>query len=132
SHAPLIQAALERGLHVLCEKPLVRSVEELRPVAALARASGRVLHTVHNWHHAPIVTLAHDLVQRAEIGEVARVEWRTLRTQPAMAGDGQRDNWRLDPAVAGGGVLSDHGWHVGYVIARWIGARPTAVRARLE
>ena len=58
SHAPLIRAALERGVHVLCEKPLVRSADELSPVAALARASGRVLHTVHNWHHAPIVTLA--------------------------------------------------------------------------
>ena len=53
-------------------------------------------------------------------------------TQPAAAGDGQGDNWRLDPAVAGGGVLSDHGWHVCYVIQRWLGTRPLAVQARLE
>ena len=132
SHAPLIRAALERGVHVLCEKPLVRSADELGPVTELARTSGCVLHTVHNWHHAPIVRLAADLLRTGEIGRPTRVVWQTLRTQPAAAGDGQGDNWRLDPAVAGGGVLSDHGWHACYVIQRWLGAWPLAVQARLE
>ena len=132
SHAPLIRSALGRGLHVLCEKPLVRSLDELGPVAELAQASGRILHTVHNWHHAPIVRLASELVRHGEIGALRGVVWRTLRTKPAVTGDGQGDNWRLDPAVAGGGVLSDHGWHVCYVIRRWVGAEPTAVSARLE
>ena len=130
SHAALIRAALGRGLHVLCEKPLVRSLEELGPVAAFAQASGRVLHTVHNWHHAPIVRRAAELVRGGQIGALTRVVWHTLRTKPAVAGDGHGDNWRLDP-LAGGGVLSDHGWHACYVIQRWVGAWPTAVSARL-
>ena len=133
SHAPLIRAALERGVHVLCEKPLVRSANELAAVADLARASGCVLHTVHNWHHAPMVRLASDLVRAGEIGRPTRVVWHTLRTRPAAAGQSGDDNWRLDPAVAGGGVLSDHGWHVSYVIRRWLGGGPPlAVQARLE
>ena len=122
SHAPLIQVALGRGVHVLCEKPLVRSADELGAVAELVRASGCVLHTVHNWHHAPIVRLAGDLLGAGAIGRPHRVVWHTLRTRPAVAGNGQGDNWRLDPAVAGGGVLSDHGWHVCYVIQRWLGS----------
>ncbi len=132
SHADLIRRSLERGLHVLCEKPLVRSLDELAPVADLAHATGRALHTVHNWHHAPIVRLATDLVRRGEIGALTRVAWHTLRTKPAGAGDGEDDNWRLDPAIAGGGVLSDHGWHVCYVIHGWAGTWPVAVSARLE
>jgi predicted dehydrogenase len=99
-------------------------------VTAKARAAGRVLHTVHNWHHAPIVRLADQLIRAGEIGALTRVVWHTLRTRPAAAGDGQGDNWRLDPLVAGGGVLSDHGWHVCYVLQRWVGAWPTAVSAR--
>jgi predicted dehydrogenase len=91
-----------------------------------------VLQAVHNWHHAPIVRLSTDLVRRGEIGRLMRVSWQTLRTQPALAGDGGADNWRLDPDIAGGGVLSDHGWHVCYLIHRWIGAWPVAVSARLE
>jgi predicted dehydrogenase len=132
SHAPLIRAALARGLHVLCEKPLVGSPGELEPLVRLATAEGRVLHTVHNWHHAPIVRRTRELVRAGRIGRVTRVVWETLRTRPAAtSGDGD-ENWRLDPTVAGGGVLTDHGWHVFYIIQRWVGEAPRTVSARLE
>lgn len=129
SHAPLIQSALERGLHVLCEKPLVSSPAELRSVSHAARSAGRVLHTVHNWHHAPILSLTADLIREGEIGRVRRIVWETLRVRPAAGGG---VNWRVDPAVAGGGVLTDHGWHVFYVLPAWVGGRPRSVGARLE
>src|SRR5262245_66057385 len=35
-------------------------------------------------------------------------------------------------ALVGGGVLTDHGWHVCYVIQRWIGTPPLSVSATLE
>jgi predicted dehydrogenase len=132
SHAPLIRAALERGLHVLCEKPLVGALDDLPPLARLAAESGRALHTVHNWHHAPIVRRTAELVQEGRIGRISHVVWHTLRTRPAAAGDERNGNWRVDPAVAGGGVLTDHGWHVFYVVQRWIGGRPLSVSATLE
>src|SRR5207245_2256135 len=52
--------------------------------------------------------------------------------RPASAGDEPTGNWRVDPAVAGGGVLSDHGWHVFYIVQRWVGEPPVSVSARLE
>jgi predicted dehydrogenase len=130
SHAALIEAALARGLHVLCEKPLVGSLVELERLAGLARTARAVLHTVHNWHQAPVVRATDTLIREGRIGAVREVVWRTLRTQPAAAAGG--DSWRVDPAIAGGGVLTDHGWHVSYVIPRWVGAPPDAVSARLE
>lgn len=133
SHAALIRQALERGLHVLCEKPLVDSLGELRQLAERAAGTDRVLHTVHNWHHAPIVRQTGALVADGAIGRVTEASWHTLRTQPAaVAADGGADNWRVDPDIAGGGVLTDHGWHVCYILHRWIGATPTAVSAQLE
>ncbi|HTO11738.1 MAG TPA: Gfo/Idh/MocA family oxidoreductase [Candidatus Binatia bacterium] len=132
SHAPLIEAALARGVHVLCEKPLVRSRDELSRVSGLAAAARRVLHTVHNWHHAPIVRRTAELIRAGAVGRVTRVTWHTLRARPAATRDGQGTNWRLDPSVSGGGILTDHGWHVFYLVQRWVGARPVAVRARLE
>src|SRR5690348_4800278 len=119
SHAPLIEQALAGGLHVLCEKPLVRSRDELARVRRLAAARSRVLHTVHNWHHAPIVRRTAELVTEGAVGRVERVTWHTLRARPAATRDGQGTNWRVDPDVAGGGILTDHGWHVFYVVARW-------------
>src|SRR6059036_2066473 len=132
SHAPLIRGAIDRGLHVLCEKPLVHSLDDLGSLRALAEEHGRVLHTVHNWHHAPIVRRTATLVREGAIGQVTRVDWHTLRTRPAVAGGGDGENWRLDPQIAGGGVLADHGWHVFYVVQRWIGERPLSVSATLE
>jgi predicted dehydrogenase len=132
THAPLIERALARGLHVLCEKPLVHSPEALARITALAAKRDRVLHTVHNWHHAPIIRQAQTLVREGAIGRVTRIEWATLRTQPAAVRDAHEGNWRLDPALAGGGILTDHGWHVFYLLLRWAGQSPTSVRARLE
>jgi predicted dehydrogenase len=129
SHAGLIAAALGRGCHVLCEKPLVSSPDELARVVRLATAAGRVLHTVHNWHHAPIVRRAGELVRDGAIGRVERVLWETLRTRPAAS---REANWRIDPAMAGGGILTDHGWHTFYVLRRWLGEEPRSVRAALE
>lgn len=130
SHADLIEAALGRSLHVLCEKPLVGSLAQLDRLAALARAADVAFHTVHNWHHAPLVRATDAAIRAGRIGAVREVVWQTLRTQPAVAANG--DGWRVDPEIGGGGVLTDHGWHVAYVIPRWVGARPEAVSARLE
>jgi predicted dehydrogenase len=131
SHAGIIESVLDHRLHVLCEKPLVRSISELAAVVRRAAAAGRVLHTVHNWHHAPIVRRVRELVRDGAIGGLRHVTWHTLRTRPAGGRD-PAGNWRVDPGVAGGGVLTDHGWHVFYVLGRWIGERPTAVSATLE
>jgi predicted dehydrogenase len=132
SHAALIERALSAGLHVLSEKPLVTRVEDAKPLAETAARAGRVLHTVHNWLEAPICRKISRLIDEGAIGEVRSVSWRTLRTQPAIAvsADGVT-NWRVDPAMAGGGILFDHGWHALYCVMRWAGV-PVSVAARLE
>lgn len=132
SHATLIRGALARGRHVLCEKPLVSAPADLAPLTRLAAQTGRILYTVHNWHYAPIVQRTAELIHEGRIGGIKHVIWHTLRTRPASAGDERTGNWRVDPAVAGGGVLSDHGWHVFYVIQRWVGEPPLSVSARLD
>ena len=131
THAALIQGALRRGAHVLCEKPLVASLEELGAVRRLVSETGRVLVTVHNWRHAPILRHAGELVQQGEIGHLRRILWQTLRVEPA-GNSGGASTWRADPAMAGGGILADHGWHAFYLVQQWTGQPPTGISARLE
>jgi predicted dehydrogenase len=131
-HQRLITNALARGIHVLCEKPLVCSREELRVVTEMGQQNGLVLHTVHNWHYAPIIRRTADLLAQGAIGRITRIVWATLRTRPAPVRAGDGANWRLDPALSGGGILTDHGWHVFYLLQKWVGEAPTAVSARLE
>ena len=132
SHAALIERALCAGLHVLSEKPLVTTVEDAKRVAAAAARARRVLHAVHNWLEAPICRKISALIDEGAIGAVRFVRWRTLRTQPAIAVSAEGvTNWRVDPAMAGGGILFDHGWHALYCVMRWAGV-PVGAAARLE
>ena len=132
SHAEIIGRALDAGLHVLSEKPLVTRVDDAARLKSAAARAGRVLHTVHNWLRAPICLKVSALIDEGAIGAVRSVRWSTLRTQPATAVTAPGvANWRVDPKLAGGGVLFDHGWHALYCVARWAGA-PVRVSARLE
>ena len=56
--------ALERGLHVLCEKPLTLDTSEYRRIAETARRRDRAVFTVHNWACAPIWAKAAQLAHR--------------------------------------------------------------------
>ena len=133
THAPLVRAALARSLHVLCEKPLVLSPEELRGLPVLAADKDRTLCTVHNWLRSPAISRMTALVRAGEMGELRRARWETLRDKPAAAvGDSPEANWRVDPSQSGGGILVDHGWHALYTISAWMGEAPSRIAARLE
>jgi predicted dehydrogenase len=66
------------------------------------------------------------------IGELRGVEIETLRVEDCAAADPDRPNWRRDPAIAGGGVLMDHGWHAIYLARQWFGTEPSEIHASLH
>lgn len=131
SHAALTGQALDARLHVLCEKPLAIRAVDAAFVAAAAGSAGRIVHTVHNWLEAPICRMISALISEGAIGAVRSLRWRTLRTGPAGA-TAAGGTWRLDPAMAGGGILLDHGWHALYCAMRWAGGSPRRIAALLE
>ncbi|HEY6146410.1 MAG TPA: Gfo/Idh/MocA family oxidoreductase [Thermoanaerobaculia bacterium] len=133
AHAEAIRLALDRGLHVLCEKPLVLDRGALADLSRLAAARDRALAAVHNWRHAPAIALATEAVRSGRIGSVRRATWEVLRERPSVAAvRPDAPNWRLNPAVSGGGILVDHGWHAAYVLAGWMAEPLSRVGARLE
>src|SRR6266446_9785081 len=66
-------AALEKGLHVMCEKPMTLHALEARNLANLARS--RHLHFVipYGWNYTDIAAKARDLIRQGEIGEIEHV-----------------------------------------------------------
>jgi predicted dehydrogenase len=128
---PMLQA-LARGWNVLCEKPLLLDSVELEKVRSLARESGRAVVPVHNWKYAPIVRQATEVLRSGAIGNLRDLEIETLRIQDCAVADPDHPNWRRDPAIGGGGVLMDHGWHAIYLARDWFGEEPLEVRASLH
>lgn len=72
-HAPITLAALERGLHVYCQKPLTRTVAEARAVARSARSAGVVTQMGIQNHSLAPYAQAHELFRAGHIGRVHEV-----------------------------------------------------------
>jgi predicted dehydrogenase len=131
-HGEPMLDALARGWNVLCEKPLLLDLVELEKARGAAREAGRAVVPVHNWKYAPIVKRATEMLRSDTIGPLREVEIETLRIQDCAVADPDHPNWRRDPAIAGGGVLMDHGWHAIYLARHWFGEEPVEVRASLH
>jgi predicted dehydrogenase len=131
-HGEPMLEALERGWNVLCEKPLLLDMAELEKVRTRARETGRAVVPVHNWKYAPIVRRATEALRSGAIGELSEIEIETLRIEDCAAVDPANPNWRRNPAIAGGGILMDHGWHAIYLARHWFGEDPTGIEAKLE
>jgi predicted dehydrogenase len=131
-HGQPMLEALARGWNVLCEKPLLLDLVELEKIRSLARQSGRAVVPVHNWKYAPIVRRATEMLRSGAIGRLRQIEIETLRIQDCAVADPDHPNWRRDPAIAGGGILMDHGWHAIYLARHWFGEDPIDVHASLE
>ncbi|MGH2389269.1 MAG: Gfo/Idh/MocA family protein, partial [Chloroflexota bacterium] len=88
--------------------------------------------TINTWVQSDLHRLVTQAVAEGAIGAVRHVTLRTLRPDCALGVATWQPRWRTDPAYAGGGIVLDHGWHQLYLMARWIGAAPTGVQARLR
>ncbi len=127
-HFAPAMAALQRGLHVLCEKPLTLDLGEFETLAAAAKRADRALFTVHNWAYSPQWQAFERLARLA--GPLDSASILVKRAQPSVSATA--DDWRRDLARAGGGILVDHGWHNLYLLVRLFDEQPRLSEVRLE
>ena len=79
AHAEAATLALERGCHVLVEKPFATNVDDARRVTELAEQRGLVLGVVQNWRTKSAGRALRDAVQGGVIGQVSHIFFRYLR-----------------------------------------------------
>jgi predicted dehydrogenase len=128
-HPEQVLRGCTSGVHVLCEKPLWTSTQELQRIHGSATTCEKVVFVVNNWKHAPLWKKAIELVRSNAIGQVQDVTLSVLRTPGSGGG---LSDWRRCLEIAGGGILLDHGWHNLYLILSIIGEKPLSVSATLE
>lgn len=106
-HAPITIAALEAGKHVICEKPLARTVEEASAMVEAAKRNKVFLKTGSNLRYFSNVKKAKELVGSGAIGE-------PLFVRGWIGHDGQKilHAWNVNREMAGGGTLLDNGAHI--------------------
>jgi UDP-N-acetyl-2-amino-2-deoxyglucuronate dehydrogenase len=114
THEALTCAALAAGRHVVCEKPLGRTVEECDRMLDAAGAAGRQLLPVHNRVYSHAMTRVHELAAAGELGSVFLAESVGVES-PATV---DAAAW-LRTDVSLGGVVIAQATHPLYVL-RWL------------
>lgn len=131
-HAAIAHAALDKGLHVLCEKPLTTTLEDAKSLLDHATRAKRVLFPCHNYKHAPVVRAIREIIESGKIGKVRSLTLNTYRNTHAKGVTEWKTHWRRTKSFSGGGIAMDHGSHTFYLTFDWLGSYPTAVTAKMS
>jgi myo-inositol 2-dehydrogenase/D-chiro-inositol 1-dehydrogenase len=107
--------------HILCEKPLGISVEEMRRAIRICDMNGIELMTAFPCRYLPAVVQAKNAVDRGDIGDIVAIKGKNRGSLPG--------GWFTMPALSGGGALLDHTVHVMDLMNWFIGSEVTEVYA---
>ncbi len=95
--------AAQAGKHVLCEKPLARTLADARVMKAACDAAGVILMEAFMWRHHPQHVIVRDLFMQGAIGDVGyvRAAFNYVMSGPRLE---NRDH-RIRPDMQGGGLM---------------------------
>ncbi len=135
-HYPAAKAFLERGIHVICDKPLTSNLEDAKKLKEVADRSKALFVLTHNYTGYPMVRQAREMVAEGALGAIRVVQaeyaqdWLTEAVEQTGA---KQAVWRTDPKQAGaGGSTGDIGTHA-YNLACFVsGLRLDSLAADLD
>jgi predicted dehydrogenase len=127
SHYSYAMQALEKGIHVLCEKPLTLHYKEAREMADLAQVNALITMTPFTYSFMPTTRYIKELLDSGYIGKPYHLNMRYY------TGYGRNTDyiWRFDKGIAGSGAVGDIGSHFIY-IAYLLFGEITGIFAKLD
>ncbi len=105
THHEICLAALAAGKHVLCEKPLARTLVQAEEMAAAARRAGVCHGVAFNYRRVPAVALARRVITEGRLGRIYHL--RSSFLQDWLLDPDTPMSWRLRKEDAGSGTLGD-------------------------
>jgi len=122
-HHPVARAFLERGIHVICDKPLTTTLDDAEELCRESTENDLVFCVTYNYSGFPMVKEARERVRRGDLGEIRKVVveysqgWLSTLLE---AKDHKQAAWRVDPERAGASsALGDIGSHAEH-LARYV------------
>ncbi len=118
THYTISKAALNAGLHVVCEKPLCFTSEQGEELARLAESKERVVGVTYGYAGAQMVHQARNMIKRGDLGDIRIIQMQFAHgyhsSEVETSDPGTK--WRVNPATAGPSyVLGDIGTHILFI-----------------
>ncbi len=114
-HFAAAKAFLEKGIHVICDKPLTSNLEDAKALKEVADKANALFILTHNYTGYPMVRHARELVASGELGDIRLVQMEYPQdwlAEPVEQTGAKQAVWRTDPAQSGaGGSTGDIGTH---------------------
>ncbi len=136
AHYSSAKVFLEKGIHVVCDKPLALSSAEGEELKKIAEANDALLCVTYTYTGYPMVRQMREMILNGDIGAVRVVSGRYIQgwlaTEIEM--DGQKQaSWRCDPALSGiSNATGDIGTHLENLIAYTTGLKMESLCANLR
>jgi len=127
-HFEQAMESLDRGLHVLCEKPMVCRVDHAKELIRKGSESGRTFALSYQRHTQPAFRFIKDTIASGKIGEIHYIQG--FQSQNWYRGT--KGSWRQDLSLSGGGQLNDSGSHLIDIILWTSGLVPAEVFAYVD
>jgi predicted dehydrogenase len=107
SHKAYALEALQRGFNVYIEKPVTLNSAEALEIAEAAKQAKGKLTIAHYRRALPMFLYIKNLIDTNAIGDIRTVQIRMWQARKPQLVAKVEDNWRVDPAVSGGGYFHD-------------------------
>lgn len=136
THYDIAKKFLEKGIHVICDKPVTSTVEQAKDLKRIAEDKDLCFGVTYSYFGYAMVHQAREIIDSGKIGEIVYVtteypqDWLLLNLR---AEEAKKKMWRIDPERANGSLCTvDIGTHLEALIHASTGLEVTKVLARFD
>jgi predicted dehydrogenase len=124
---------LERGIHVICDKPLTSTLADAKKLFKAAEDSDALFILTHNYTGYPLVRQSREMIANGELGKLRVVQVEYAQDWLTEQQDFKQADWRTDPARSGaGGCTGDIGTHAFNLLSFITGLKVESIAADIQ
>ena len=126
-HKEIIEWAVDKGIHIICEKPFTISYAEAKELYSNLNGKNILFIPCHQYKYSSLWKHFKSFIEQLDIANIF-IQLNVFRTGADPGLNADTTPWRLNKEISGGGILSDTGFHYLY-LANWLLGQPNKVTA---
>ena len=138
-HHPIAMAFIEKGFHIICDKPLAMNLKECEELVKATKEKDIIFALTHNYTGYPMIRNAKAMCEQGDLGNIRVIQaeyaqdWLTEDIEnKSESGGNKQAAWRTDPAQSGGGgCIGDIGTHAFNLVRFITSLKPQQLSAEL-